>query len=78
MAARFCKRGHPMKQVGRGDKKRWVCNKCRAAARRASSTGRRGRRISLSLSWSPEMQPVASAPAVNVSYYDRPGEEEAQ
>ncbi|GIK42412.1 MAG: hypothetical protein BroJett011_62450 [Chloroflexota bacterium] len=75
METRLCKRGHKMTRVGRGDKKRWVCNKCRSASRRANASGsRRGRRLSYDVSWSA----AASVPAVNASYYDRPAAEEEE
>lgn len=44
-----CKRGHKMKLVGRGDKKRWICNACR----RQASRGKGGRRMAASVLWSP-------------------------
>jgi hypothetical protein len=86
METKLCKRGHKMTRVGRGDKKRWVCNKCRAEARRVSGAGRRARRMSYDASWSVSSfaagpgTPTVESPAVNMSYYDRPeiGEEESR
>lgn len=48
---------------GRGEKKRWVCRKCQARARRrrgSSGGGRRRGSLNLGYTWS----------AFNTSYYD--------
>jgi aspartyl aminopeptidase len=72
---KLCKRSHRMTLVGRGDKKRWVCNKCRATARRARGNARGSRHVSLasSMTWSSDF-----APAVNPSYFERPEEDGPQ
>ncbi len=47
-ATKTCKKGHPMKQVGRKTK-RWICNKCLAAARRrrgSAGSTHRSRKVS--------------------------------
>lgn len=76
---RYCKHGHKKVQVGRGDKKRWVCNRCRAAARRGQSSGRRrGMSLAYDFAWSVSgfaapgpASPKMGAPAFNASYYDQ-------
>lgn len=75
---KYCHKGHKKTQVGRGSKKHWVCNRCRAEARRGRSSGGRRARLSYETSWMAAALAPSSQPSpgwgfsFNASYYDKP------